>query len=94
MLTAASLALGLIKVSGLGYPVIIHFDQFRGVDFIGTASDFWGIWLGSFIMLSLNTSLSIVFFRRERFLTYLFLSADVLLALFMLIFTAVVVATN
>jgi hypothetical protein len=93
-LAMASLTLGLIKMSGLGYPVIIHFDQFRGVDFIGAAGDFWGIWLGGLAILALNTFLSAAFSRRERFLVYLFLSANVLIALFMLIFTAVVAAAN
>ncbi len=93
-LTAAGLIVGLVKISGLGYPVIIHFDQFHGVDFIGTATDFWGVWLGGLALLILNGILSEVFFRRERFLAYLFLSANALLALLMFIFAVVVAAAN
>ncbi len=91
---AAGAIIGLLKVNGLGYPVIIHFDQFQGVDFVGSASDFWGIWLGGLAIAALNCVLSEVFFRRERFLAYLFIAANALIGLFTLIFAAVVASAN
>ncbi len=93
-LLGAGLLFALIQIGGLGSPVILHFDQFRGVDFIGTVGDFWGIWLGGLALVGINAVLAGVALRRERFLAHLFLAANVLLSLFLFVFTIVVATAN
>jgi len=94
VLFGASLVLALFRLNGLSYPVILHFDPFRGVDFLGDMTDFWSIWAGSLIFTGLNTWLAETLFYRERFLSYLFISANVLIALLILIITGVVIGAN
>ena len=93
-MTLAGLALGIFAIKNVSAPLIIHFDQFHGVDFVGSVADFWGIWFGGLAIIVLNTALSAMLYHRERFLAYLFLAGNALIALLMLVFTAVVVGTN
>ncbi|MEK7086863.1 MAG: hypothetical protein AAB935_01245 [Patescibacteria group bacterium] len=75
-------------------PLILHFDEFRGVDFFGEKIEFFGIWFVGFAAVTINTALSEVFFHRERVLSYLFLGVNVLLSLLILIISAVVITVN
>ncbi|MCL4404038.1 hypothetical protein M1432_01730 [Patescibacteria group bacterium] len=93
-LAAAGLVLGAVAIKNVSAPLIIHFDQFHGVDFVGSVADFWGIWLGGLAVIVLNAALSTVLYRRERFLAYLLLAGNALIALLMLVLAAVVVGAN
>jgi hypothetical protein len=90
----ASLVLSLLRLGDLSYPVILHFDAFNGVNFVGNMTDFWSIWFSGLVIVVLNTWLAGTLFRRERFLSYLFVSVNVLIALLVLIITGVVVSAN
>lgn len=89
-----SFVLSIFKLNNLSYPVILHFDAFRGVDFIGDMTDFWSIWASGLFITIINTWLGETLFHRERFLAYLFLSANVLIALLILIISGVVIGAN
>ncbi|MEK7089745.1 MAG: hypothetical protein AAB920_02925 [Patescibacteria group bacterium] len=89
-----SFVLSILKLNNLSYPVILHFDAFRGVDFIGDMTDFRGIWASGLFITIINAWLGETLFQRERFLSYLFLSANVLIALLILIITGVVIGAN
>jgi hypothetical protein len=93
-LFGASLVLALFRLNGLSYPVILHFDPFRGVDFLGNIADFWLVWGGGVIFVALNTWLAETIFERERFISYFFVSVNVLIALLILIITGVVIGAN
>jgi hypothetical protein len=93
-LFGASLVLALFRLNGLSYPVILHFDPFRGVDFLGNIADFWLVWIGGIILVALNTWLAENIFERERFISYFFISVNVLISLFILIITGVVIGAN
>ncbi len=94
ILFGASLTMALFRLGGLSYPVILHFDPFRGVDFLGNMTDFWAVWIGGFVLMVINVWLGETFFKRERFLSYLFISANVIIALLILIITGVVIGAN
>lgn len=89
-----SLILAFLKLKGLSYPLVLHFDIFRGVDFLGDTTDFWGIWLGGFACIILNFFLGEVMFKKERVLSYVFLAINLLLALLLFIITAIVIGAN
>ena len=93
-LFVAGLLLGIFRLNGLSYPIILHFDAFRGVDFVGNLTDFWTIWAGGIVIATVNLRLAASLFHRERFLSYLFVSANVLVALLTLIITGVVASAN
>ncbi len=89
-----SLILAFLKLGGLSYPLVLHFDNFQGVDFLGNTTDFWGIWFGGFAFIVLNFFLGEVMFKKERVLSYVFLSVNLLLSLLLFIITAVIIAAN
>ncbi len=84
----------MTKLNGLSYPLVLHFDSFHGVDFLGTISDFWGIWLGGIVLITLNFFLGGAFFKKERVLSYIVIATNVLLATLLFVITAVIIATN
>jgi len=94
VLFGGSLILALFRLGGLSYPIILHFDPFRGVDFLGNLTDFWTIWASGLVLTAINTWLGETLFERERFLSYLFISANVLIALLILIISGVVIGAN
>ncbi|MGC9610732.1 MAG: hypothetical protein ABSE68_00720 [Minisyncoccia bacterium] len=97
-LTAAlfmsSFILSFFELSGSSYPIILHFEPFRGVDLIGNMTDFWSIWASGFIFAILNTWLAEILFYRERFLSYLFIAANVLISVLILIISGVIIGAN
>lgn len=89
-----SLTLAFLKLGGLPYPLVLHFDSFHGVDFLGDTTDFWGIWLGGFACIVLNFFLGEVMFTKERVLSYVFLSVNLLLSILLFVITTVIIAAN
>jgi len=89
-----SLILFSIKSGGLSSPLVLHFDDFRGIDLFGEKADVLWIWLIGFLALLINSALSRILFYRERFLSYLFMGSNVLISLLILIFIAVVIRIN
>ncbi len=89
-----SLILAFSKLGGLSYPLVLHFDNFQGVDFLGGTTDFWSIWLGGFACVILNFVLSETLFEKERVLSYVFLVANLLISLLLFVITAVTIAAN
>lgn len=89
-----TLALALPKAGGLTYPSIIHFDKWNGVDFLGNEADFLGVLFTGFAFILANGFLSFRIFRKERFTAYFFLTANVLVSVLLLIFSATVIGNN
>lgn len=97
-LSGAFLFFGLVliyfNIHNFSLPVILHFDAFRGIDLFGERVDVWGIWFTGLIAILVNTYLAEVLFYRERVLSYLFIGANFLLALLVLIISGVIVSVN
>ncbi|KKU91082.1 MAG: hypothetical protein UY23_C0004G0027 [Candidatus Jorgensenbacteria bacterium GW2011_GWA1_48_11] len=89
-------SLGLIyfNIASFGSPVILHFDAFKGVDFLGDRLDVWLIWLSVLLIMILNVLLGEFLFYRERILAYLLIGANLLLALLTLAVSGVIVSVN
>ncbi len=90
------ITLGLVipKLGGLTYPSIIHFDKWNGVDFLGNRADFLGVLLAGFAFIVMNVILAWRLFEKERFTAYFFLTANILIAILLLIFSATVIGNN
>ena len=89
-----SFLLALLNFGKLSYPLVLHFDNFNGVDVIGDTADFWGIWLGGIAYITLNFLLGEAMFKKERILSYVFLSINLLLALILFVITATIISVN
>ena len=62
-----SFVLSILKLNNLSYPVILHFDAFRGVDFIGDMTDFRGIWASRLFITIINAWLGETLFSASDF---------------------------
>ncbi len=91
---AVSLALAISGAGKLTYPSIIHFDKWNGVNFLGDESDFWGIFLTGVAFTLMNAFLALKLFYKERVTAYLFLAANILISILLLIFSATVIGNN
>lgn len=88
--------LGLVyfNISKLGTPLILHFDEFKGVDFFGEGKNLWGIWLTGLVAIAINTFLANTFFYRERALTYLLIGSGFLISILTLVVLATIISVN
>ncbi len=82
------------KLDHLTYPAILHFDKWNGVDFLGDQSDFLGILCSGLAFIGINLVLAAILFKKERVLAYMFLAANLLLAILLSIFSIVITFNN
>lgn len=94
MLLLISFSWAYVAFADVEHLLIIHFDSFRGIDFLGNRSDVFQIlWLGLLVNI-INFSLVAVFYWRERFLAYLIGYFSSVFSLLILIATAVIISIN
>lgn len=74
--------------------LIIHFDNFHGLDFLGTKTNVFEIVsIGAFLVL-MNAGLAKALYHRERFFSNILGSVSVLIAGLILIAVGVIVSVN
>ncbi len=83
-----------IKLGENTAPLIIHFDIYKGIDFLGGRTEVFGILVSAFAMLLINFFLASVFYNRERFLSYIFGFTSLGLAVLILIAVSVIISVN
>jgi len=79
---------------GIKSPIIIHFDAYKGIDFLGTRIDIFGIFLSALVIFVINLFFANYLFYRERFLSYLFASTTLFLMILFLIAVAAIISVN
>ncbi|MDE2001301.1 MAG: hypothetical protein KGI60_01895 [Patescibacteria group bacterium] len=67
-----------VNVTDIHSVLIIHFDNFRGADFFGSATDVVDILVIGAVVGAINGLLAHVLYYRERFLSYLLAGGTVL----------------
>ena len=75
-------------------PLILHFDSFRGIDFLGSRAQVFEILLSVFLILAINFLLARFLYDRERFLSYLFVFVSFLLSVLILMAVSVIISAN
>jgi len=75
-------------------PLIIHFDAYKGVDFLGSRWDVFGILLSTLVMILINLFLSNFLYNRERFLSYIFGFVSLLTSILILVAIGVIISVN
>ncbi len=90
----SSLVLILVNQGSFVESLIIHVDAFQGVDMMGDVTDIWNVLLMGVIIFLINTLLIKVFYLRERIISYIILSANFILSLFVLIKIANIISIN
>ncbi len=93
VITAIVAYVNLINISHL---LVIHFDSFRGIDFLGAKSDVLRIFIWATALTFLNFLLSQFFYHRSRLrvFSYFFASFNILLWSLILIVVAVIISVN
>lgn len=92
LVTAFSLAyIHLAEIQSL---LIVHFDSFRGIDFLGDKNDVYGMVGVGAIALLINSALANIFYFRERFLSYLLAFGTLVLTFLLLIAVFAILSIN
>jgi hypothetical protein len=93
-LLVLNLILVYLQLGDITTPLIIHFDVYKGIDFLGSRKDVFGILASGATMLLINLLLAEFFYRRERFLSYILTFLSLILSILILIATSVIVSVN
>lgn len=94
ILLVAGFSFAYIRLADVHNLLIIHFDSFRGIDFLGDKNDVFGILLMGLLMAGVNGFLANIFYFRERFLSYLLSFGSALICLLILIAVLAIIAIN
>lgn len=82
---------GLFNVETM---LIIHFNPFAGIDFLGERQTAYGILISGLAINILNSFLSAVLYSRDKFLSYLPAFGATFISLLILIVISVIVGAN
>lgn len=83
--------IGLAKVNNL---LILHFDSYRGIDFLGDKKDIFSIIGLSFAIIIINFLLAKQIYYKERFLAYSLSFTSLIFSLLILIGVSVIISVN
>jgi len=83
-----------LKFWGIKKPIIVHFDAYKGIDFLGSRLDIFVIFASALIIFVINLFLTEYLFYRERFLSYLFASVNLFFVILVLIAAAAIISVN
>jgi hypothetical protein len=75
-------------------PLTIHFDAYKGINFLGSKIQVYGIIISALVMVLINLFLAGFIYRRERFLSYIFGFASLELSILILIVIGVIISVN
>ncbi len=89
-----ALCVAYIAFADTGGLLIVHFDAYRGIDFLGNADNVFGIIAISAAAVAVNAFLADELYWRERFLAYIMAAAAALFSLLILIAVFAIVSIN
>jgi len=83
-----------VQIGSSEKPLILHFDSYRGIDFLGSKAQVFEILLSVFLLLLINLFLAGFLYNRERFLSYMFVFVSLEIAILILIAISVIISVN
>ncbi len=83
-----------LQIWDITSPLIIHFDVYKGIDFLGDRFDVFGILLTALAMVAVNFVLANFLYYRERFLSFVFGFCSLGLTILILIAVSVIISVN
>ncbi len=84
----------LVKFLPRREAIVLHFDTYRGIDFVGSRVDLVGILFSGFVMLAINALLADFLYARDRFFSYILSFASLLLAILFAVAMMVIYSVN
>jgi hypothetical protein len=89
-----SAALFYVGIEPSGKPLILHFDSYRGIDFLGSRTQVFKIIWSVFFVLLINLFLGWFLYDKHRFLSYIFVFASLWVSVLILIAVSVIISAN
>ncbi|MFH1759301.1 MAG: hypothetical protein ABH822_01930 [Patescibacteria group bacterium] len=87
-------SVAFVALADVRHLLVIHFDSYSGIDFLGDKSDVFGALLSGLALTIINGLLAIAFYLRERLLSYILAFSSILVSLLILITIFVIVSVN
>lgn len=88
------LAASYVFISGINHLLIIHFDSYRGIDFLGSKGDLFGVLVAGLFINAVNLFLAWALYNREKFLSRLLGLSSSFVSLLILIAAVVIIKVN
>ena len=82
---------GLAKINNL---LILHFDSYKGIDYLGNKSDVFSLTLFPLAVAIINFLLAKQIYYKERFLSYFLSFGSAIFSLLILITVFVIISIN
>lgn len=83
-----------LRLAEIRTPLIIHFDAFKGIDFLGDRFDVFNILIVALAIVLINLFLAEFIFDRQRFLSFAFAFIGLAISILILIAISVIIAVN
>ncbi len=83
-----------VKFFPHGQAIVLHFDPYRGIDYVGSRLDLLGIMLSGFVMLVINFLLADFIYTRERFFSYVLSFGSLLLSMLFVAALSIIASVN
>jgi len=83
-----------VKLADISSTLIIHFDVYQGIDFLGGKMEIFGILFSAFVMILINFFLADFLYHRQRFLSYIFSFGSLWITILILISMGVIISIN
>ncbi|MHB9019704.1 MAG: hypothetical protein ACYC3G_02420 [Minisyncoccota bacterium] len=93
-LILAALILAISNLYKINNLLIMHYDGYKGIDFLGEKSDVFSLIGITMVMIILNTWLANRVYFRERFLSYLLSFSSLVLSVLILIGVFAIISIN
>lgn len=94
VLNLVAFAAAYVAFAGSSDLLVIHFDVYKGIDFLGIKTDVFGFLSVGVVVNIVNFILAAAFYYRERFLSRFLAYFSVFFSLLILIATAVIISVN
>ena len=87
-------SLAYLRLAETAAPLIVHFDVYKGIDFLGNRFDILNILVVALIILLINFFLAEFIFDRQRFLSFVFAYVSLAISTLILIAISVIISIN
>lgn len=83
-----------LRLAEIASPLIVHFDVYKGIDFLGNRLDIFNILIVALVVLLINFILAVFIFDRQRFLSFVFAYVSLAISTLILIAISVIISIN
>jgi len=83
-----------LRLAESAAPLIVHFDVYKGIDFLGNRFDIFNILIVALVIFLINFILAEFIFDRQRFLSFVFAYVSLAISTLILIAISVIISIN